>query len=73
MDASDNTNRKDVIGGGRMLRLDKYEYSRTAYRVYGKSIWEIHRETGHDRKTIRKALNQEPFAYGPRENKDFQF
>ena len=56
-----------------MLRLDKYEYSRTAYRVYGKSIWEIHRETGHDRKTIRKALNQEPFAYGPRENKDFQF
>lgn len=54
-----------------MLRLDKYEYIRTAYRVYGKSIWDIHRETGHDRKTIRKALNQEPFAYGPRERQDF--
>jgi len=41
-----------------------------ACRVYGKSIWEIHRETGHDRKTIRKALNQEPFAYRPWERQE---
>ena len=46
--------------------LEQYDYIRTACRVYGKSIWEIHRETGHDRKTIRKALSQEPFVYGPR-------
>jgi hypothetical protein len=49
-----------------MLMLEQYDYIRTACRVYGKSIWEIHRETGHDRKTIRKALSQEPFIYGPR-------
>jgi transposase len=49
-----------------MLMLEQYDFIRTACRVYGKSIWEIHRETGHDRKTIRKALSQEPFVYGPR-------
>ena len=36
--------------------MDQYEYVRTAYRVYGKSIHTIERETGHDRKTIRKVL-----------------
>jgi len=47
--------------------LEQYDYIRTANRVYGKSIWQIYRETGHDRKTIRKVLRQEPFLYGPRE------
>lgn len=47
--------------------LEQYDYIRTAHRVYGKSIWQICRETGHDRKTIRKVLRQEPFLYGPRE------
>ena len=36
--------------------MDQYELIRTAKRRYGKSIREIQRETGHHRKTIRKAL-----------------
>ena len=36
--------------------MDQYELIRTAHRVYGKSIREIRRETGHHRETIRKAL-----------------
>lgn len=41
--------------------MDQYESIRTLHRVYGKSIREIARQTGHHRKTIRKALaGQEP-------------
>ena len=36
--------------------MDQYELIRTAHRVYKKSIRQIARETGHTRKTIRKAL-----------------
>ena len=36
--------------------MDQYELIRTAHRVYGKSIRQIQRETGHHRVTIRKAL-----------------
>ena len=36
--------------------MDQYEHIRTAHRVYKKSIRQIARETGHTRKTIRKAL-----------------
>ena len=36
--------------------MDQYELIRTASRVYGKSIRQIRRETGHHRTTIRKAL-----------------
>ena len=36
--------------------MDPYELIRTAHRVYGKSIREIRRETGHHRETIRKVL-----------------
>ena len=36
--------------------MDQYELIRTAHRVYGKSIREIRRETGHHRETIRKVL-----------------
>lgn len=35
------------IGGERILKMDQYEYVRTARRVYGKSVSEIARETGH--------------------------
>lgn len=43
--------------------MDQYELIRTANRVYGKSIREIRRETGHHRKTIRKALKGEEPRY----------
>ncbi|MDA2933165.1 hypothetical protein MYX82_02355 [Acidobacteria bacterium AH-259-D05] len=36
--------------------MDQYELIRTAKRVYGKSIRQIARDTGHHRVTIRKAL-----------------
>ncbi|MDA2924875.1 hypothetical protein MYX65_09515 [Acidobacteria bacterium AH-259-L09] len=39
-----------------MIGMDQYELIRTAQRVYGKSIRQIARETGHHRETIRKAL-----------------
>ncbi len=51
-----------------MIGMDQYEYIRTAYRVYGKSIREIERETGHDRKTIRKVLSGEYCGYSKREH-----
>ncbi|MDD3581911.1 MAG: hypothetical protein PHW74_12930 [Desulfobacca sp.] len=54
-----------------MIRTEQYEYIRAVCRVYGKSIWEVPRDTGHDRKTIRKALNQEPFVYGSRAVQSF--
>jgi len=46
--------------------MDQYEYIRIAHRVYGKGIRQIQRETGHDRKTIRKALQGEPYGYAER-------
>jgi transposase len=49
-----------------MIRMDQYEYIRIAHRVYGKGIREIQRETGHDRKTIRKALGGERHGYARR-------
>ena len=36
--------------------MDQFELIKTASRVYGKSIRQIGRETGHHRVTIRKAL-----------------
>lgn len=36
--------------------MDQYELIRTAHRVYHKSIRQIAEETGHHRKTVRKAL-----------------
>jgi transposase len=51
---------------GGMITMDQYEYVRIAHRVYGKSVRQIQRETGHDRKTIRKALRNEPFRYAKR-------
>ena len=37
-----------------MLTVDQYEYIRIAYRVYGKTIRKIARETGHSRNTVKK-------------------
>lgn len=46
-----------------MIRMDQYEYIRTAHRVYQKSIKQICRETGHSRETVRKVLRSEPCGY----------
>ena len=49
-----------------MLKVDQYDYIRTAYRVYGKKIKQIARETGHSRNTIKKVLRGEYIGYKPR-------
>lgn len=54
-----------------MVKVDQYEYIRTAHRVYGKSIHQIQRETGHSRGTIRKVLRGEYVAYQQREKQNF--
>lgn len=54
-----------------MIRMDQYEYIRIAHRVYGKGIRQIQRETGHDRKTIRKVLRGEQRAYPRRDHQPF--
>ena len=47
--------------GESLVKMDQYEFIRTAQRVYKKSIRRIARETGHSRNTIRKVLSgQEP-------------
>ena len=43
--------------------MDQFELIRTAARVYGKSIRQIGRETGHHRVTIRKALAGKELKY----------
>ena len=54
-----------------MLRMDQYAYIRIAKRVYGKSIRQISKETGHSRNTIRKVLCQEPYGYSKREHQPY--
>lgn len=54
-----------------MIRMDQYSFIRTAHRVYGKSIRQISRETGHSRETIRKVLRQEPFGYTTRQQQAY--
>lgn len=54
-----------------MLTVAQYEYIRTAHRVYGKSIKQIVRETGHSRNTVRKALKGEYFNYKTRDSQPF--
>lgn len=46
--------------------MDQYEYIRTAQRVYGTSISELARQTGHSRNTIKKALRGEVWGYSER-------
>jgi len=54
-----------------MLKMDRYDYIRTAHRVYGKSIREIARETKHSRNTIKKLLKKEFTSYTPRSNQNY--
>ncbi len=54
-----------------MIKMKQYEYIRIAHRVYGKSIHQISRETGHDRKTIRKVLHGEPYDYSHRDEQPY--
>jgi len=49
-----------------MLKVDQYDYIRTAHRVYGKKIKQIARETGHSRNTIKKVLRGEYIGYKTR-------
>ena len=56
-----------LTGGGKVIRMDQYEYIRTAHRVYDKGIRQIQKETGHSRVTIRKVLQREPAGYKRRE------
>lgn len=54
-----------------MLKVEQYEYIRTAHRVYDKSVSEIARETGHSRNTIKKILRGEYQRYLPRKSQPF--
>lgn len=49
-----------------MLKVDQYEYIRTAHRVYGKTIRQISRETGHSRNTVKRALRGQYRSYRQR-------
>lgn len=51
--------------------MDQYEYIRTAQRVYGTSISELARQTGHSRNTIKKALRGEAWGYKERTEQQF--
>lgn len=54
-----------------MLKVDQYDFIRTSYRVYGKKIKAIARETGHSKNTIRKFLRGEYTGYKARGNQPF--
>lgn len=54
-----------------MLKVEQYEFIRTGHRVYGQSISELSRRTGHSRNTIRKLLKNEHTGYSPREHQPF--
>jgi len=47
--------------------MDQYEFIRTAHRVYGHSISELSKTTGHSRNTIKKAIRGEPWGYKERD------
>ncbi|MCP4138774.1 MAG: IS21 family transposase, partial [Chloroflexi bacterium] len=48
--------------------MSQQDFIRTAHRVYGKSIRQMEKETGHSRNTIRKMLNGEYKKYKARDN-----
>ncbi len=54
-----------------MLKVDQYDYIRTAHRVYGKKIKQIARETGHSKNTIKKVLRSEHSRYKSRIKQPF--
>ncbi len=49
-----------------MLTVDQYDYIRTAHRVYGKTIRQIARDTGHSKNTVKKALRSQFVGYPAR-------
>lgn len=51
--------------------MNQYELIRTSHRVYGKSISELARMTGHSRNTVKKAIRGEPWGYSEREQQPF--
>ena len=51
--------------------MDQYEMIRTAHRVYGKSISEMSRLTGHSRNTVKRAIRGEPWGYKERDHQPF--
>lgn len=51
--------------------MNQYESIRTGYRVYGQSISELSRLTGHSRNTIKKAIRGEPWGYKERGRQPF--
>lgn len=54
-----------------MLKVDQYDFIRTAHRVYGKSIKQIARETGHSKNTIRRVLRSEYNTYKERNKQPY--
>ena len=50
------------IGGG-VISMEMYDYIKFSHYKLGHSIRKIHRQTGLDRKTIRRALAGPPPAY----------
>jgi hypothetical protein len=55
-----------------MLKVEQYEFIRTGCRVYGLTISELARRTGHSRNTIRKLLEHEYTGYAPRKHQPCQ-
>jgi predicted transcriptional regulator len=54
-----------------MLKVDQYDYIRTAHRVYGKNIKQIARESGHSKNTIKKVLKGQYSGYNPRQKQPY--
>ena len=54
-----------------MITVDQYRYIRTAHRVYGKTIREIVRDTGHSRNTVKRALREEYWGYHTRKTQPY--
>jgi len=54
-----------------VIKMDQYEYIRTAHRIYGKGIRQIQKDTGHSRVTIRKVLEGEPPVYRGRTHQPY--
>lgn len=51
--------------------MDEYAYLRTGHRVYGKSIRQLAKETGHSRNTVREKLKDEYQGYRPRRTQPY--
>lgn len=54
-----------------MLKVDQYGYIRIANRVYGKSVRQIAKETGHSKNTIKKVLRGEFCGYRSRTSQPY--